>query len=69
MSKKPKQPKDPLLMQLENEMKQMKRNISKPVKTERGIQKRAEQLGVKLPKYNNLTKAEKAWPLLKKSIE
>ena len=59
MSKKPKLPKNPLLIQLENEMKQMKRNISKPVKTERGIQKRAEQLGIKLPKYNNLTKSEK----------
>lgn len=59
MPKKPKITKDPLLQQLENEMKQMKRNVSKPVKTERGIQKRAEQLGVKLPKYNNLTKSEK----------
>lgn len=59
MPKNPKQPKDPFLTQIENEMKQMKRNISKPVKTERGLQKRAEQMGVKLPKYNNLTKSEK----------
>lgn len=59
MPKKPKLPKDPLLEQLEREIKQMKRNVSKPVKTERGVQKRAEQLGVKLPKYNNLTKTEK----------
>ena len=59
MPKKPKQPKDPLLQQLEGEIKQMKRNISKPVKTERGLQRRAEQMGLKLPKYNNLTKAEK----------
>ena len=59
MSKKPKLPKDTLLIQIENEMKQMKRNISKPVKTERGLQRRAEQMGLKLPKYNNLTKAEK----------
>ena len=59
MSKKPKLPKDPLLQQLEREIKQMKRNVSKPVKTERGVQKRAEQMGIKLPKYNNLTKAEK----------
>ena len=51
MPKKPKLPKDPLLEQLEREIKQMKRNVSKPVKTERGVQKRAEQLGVKLPKY------------------
>lgn len=59
MAKNPKLPKDPLLSQIEREIQQMKRNISKHVKTERGIQKRAEQLGVKLPKYNNLTKTEK----------
>lgn len=59
MTKKPKTTKDPLLQQLEKEIKQMKRNVSKPVKTERGVQKRAEQLGLKLPKYNELTKNEK----------
>lgn len=59
MSKKPKLPKDPFLQQLEREIKQMKRNVSKPVKSERGIQNRANQLGVKLPKYNNLTKSER----------
>ena len=58
MSKKPKQAKDPLLIQIENEIKQMKRNITKPVKTERGLQKRAEQMGIKLPKYKSLTKSE-----------